>query len=96
MPRNSIRKKGITFAISALLILLIFLTCIQPATAVHLYPGEPDETSVTENTKITFEDVTLTIRGSEKIPISSLKFTIFDYTNDQELFFHKLTSSKNL
>ena len=68
MHRNSIQKKMITIIITALLILLIFLTCIPPATAVYLHPGNPDDTLVDQKTKITFEDVTLTIRGPEKIP----------------------------
>ncbi len=59
------------------MILLLFLTIIPPSTAVLLDPGEPNKTSVKKGTTVTFNDVNLTIRAKERIPVESLKFSIF-------------------
>ena len=89
MFKNRLYNKALSFLISILLISLILFTFIKPATGVYLNPGEPDDASVIENADITFEDVTLTIRGSEKIPIIYLKFSIFNYNTNQEIAYVK-------
>ena len=66
-----------------MLLVMIFLVLIPPATAVKLDPGIPDDTSVTTGTTIIFTDVNLTIRGEEKIPVDFLNFSIFNNANDQ-------------
>jgi len=72
---------GITISIS--LITLILLVLIPPATAVILYPGLPDDTSVNQGTIITFNNVNLTIRSIERIPVEFLNFSIFTETDDE-------------
>jgi len=72
---------GITISIS--LITLILLVLIPPATAVLLYPGLPDDTSVSKGTIITFNNVSITIRSAERIPVEFLNFSIFTETDDE-------------
>jgi hypothetical protein len=83
MVERDLLKKigGITISIS--LITLILFVLIPPATAVILYPGSPDDTSVSKGTIITFNNVNLTIRSVERIPIEFLNFSVFKETNDQ-------------
>ena len=56
---------------------------MPPTTAVVLYPGLPDDTFVSKGTIITFNNVNLTIRSIERIPVGFLNFSIFKETNDQ-------------
>jgi hypothetical protein len=85
MIQNVLWKKisGIIIAIS--MITLILFVLIPPATAVILSPGEPDDTSVSIGTIITFNNVNLTIRGVERIPVEFLNFSIFKETNDERV-----------
>jgi len=78
MINRNLKKKIIGLIISSMLLVAIFLVLIPPATAVKLDPGTPDDTSVTTGTTITFNNVNLTIRGPERIPVSFLNFTIFE------------------
>lgn len=85
MINRNLKKKLIGLIISSMLLVVIFLVLIPPATAVRLDPGSPDDTSVTTGTTITFNDVNLTIRGLEKIPVNNLTFKIFNNANDQQV-----------
>ncbi len=87
MVKRGIARKVVSLAISALLIFLIFFILIPPATAVMVKPGTPSSTSVNTGTTITFNDVNLTIRGLEKIPVNNLTFKIFNNANDQQVAF---------
>ena len=69
-------KKGIALVLSALLIGVIFIVLVESTGAVYLHPGSPNDTSVTQGTTITFDNVNLTIRGAERIPVDYLQFTI--------------------
>ena len=68
-----------------MLLVMIFLVLIPPATAVKSDPDIPDDTSVTTGTTITFTNVNLTIRGLEKIPVNNLTFKIFNNANNQQV-----------
>jgi hypothetical protein len=78
MVERVLLKKISGIIISISLITLILFVLIPPATAVILYPGSPDDTSVSIGTIITFNTVNLTIKGNEKIPVHFLNFTIFN------------------
>ena len=78
---RGLKKKAVGLAISALLIFLIFFVLVPPATAVYVHPGTPSSTSVNTGTTITFNNVNLTIRGAEKIPVNFLNFSIFNSNN---------------
>ncbi len=71
-----LNKNTMSLIVTVVMILLLFLTTIPPSTAVFLDPGEPNKTSVSKGTIITFNDVNLTIRAGERIPVESLNFTI--------------------
>ena len=78
MPKNNLFGKALSLGISILMISLLFFDLIPISSAVFVSPGEPSDTSVNIGTTITFNDVNLTIRGPERIPVSFLNFTIFD------------------
>ena len=82
MVKRDTINKIVGVGIAGLLILMIFFFLIPPAASVSLYPGDPDDTSVTTGTTITFEDVNLTIRSAEKIPVVNLTFKVFNNAND--------------
>jgi parallel beta-helix repeat protein len=81
--RQSSRKKILALALSSLITILIILTLIPPATAVFLSPGDPNTTTGFVGTSITFHNVTLIIRGPERIPIDSIRFSIFSENNQE-------------
>jgi hypothetical protein len=80
---KSSRKKILALALSTLLTILIILTLIPPATAVLLSPGNPDVSTGFVGTSISFHNVTLIIRGPERIPIDSIRFSIFSENNQE-------------
>ncbi|MBE3136909.1 MAG: DUF2341 domain-containing protein [Thermoplasmata archaeon] len=82
LKRDLLKKIG-SLTISISLITLILFVLIPPATAVKLNPGAPDNTSVSKGTIITFDNVNLTIRSNERIPVEFLNFSIFNETSDQ-------------
>ncbi len=83
MITKSSRKKILALALSTLLTILIILTLIPPATAVLLSPGNPDVSTGFVGTSISFHNVTLIIRGPERIPIDSIRFSIFSENNQE-------------
>jgi parallel beta-helix repeat protein len=85
LNKKTLARNTVTIFTSTLLILLIFLTGSPDVNAIYLDPGEPDNTSVNSGTTILFENVTLTIRSDEKIPINFLKFTIYNQYSNQEV-----------
>ncbi len=78
MPKNNLFGKALSLGISILMISLLFFDLIPISSAVFVSPGTIDDASVNIGTTITFNDVNLTIRGPERIPVSFLNFTIFD------------------
>jgi hypothetical protein len=85
MGKGERRKEILAIAIASLLVIMIFLILIPPATAVYLHPGTPNSTSAILGTTVTFSNVNLTIRGYEKIPVNNLTFTIYNNVNDQQV-----------
>ena len=85
MMQNVLWKKISGIIISISMITLILFVLIPPATAVILSPGSPDDTSVSIGAIITFNNVNLTIRGVERIPVEFLNFSIFKETNDERV-----------
>jgi hypothetical protein len=82
-------KKVISLAISALFILLIFFILAPPGTAVRVYPGKPDDRLVTTGAIITFNEVNLTIRGTERIPVNNLTFKVYNKVDNQMIGYVK-------
>jgi hypothetical protein len=80
--RRDLWQKGVALGITLLLVLLIITVFTPSFSAVKLSPGQPDQTSVTKNTKIVFSSVNLTIRSREAIPVDYLMFTINQSSND--------------
>jgi hypothetical protein len=73
-----IRKNAISLIVTALAIILLISTTIPPAKAVYLSPGSPSSSSLNLDDTITFNNVNLTIRGDERIPVEFLNFTIYE------------------
>ena len=73
-----LKNNMISLIVSILLVLLLFSTLLPPFTAVKLTPGTPSDTSINLYKTIIFDNVNLTIRGPERIPVSFLNFTIFE------------------
>jgi len=78
MLKNNLVGKVLSLGISILMISLLFFDLIPVSSAVFVSPGTPSDTSVDIGNIITFDNVNLTIRGPERIPISFLNFTIFN------------------
>ena len=78
MLRIKLKRNIISLIVSILLVLLLFSTLFPPFTAVKLKPGTPSDTSIDLYKTIIFDNVNLTIRGPERIPVSFLNFTIFE------------------
>ena len=76
MQKNNTLKKGTSFFISLLLIFLLFFNLIPTSQSVQVFPGTPSDSTVSLGTTITFNNVRLTIRSDERIPINNLKFKI--------------------
>jgi hypothetical protein len=82
--REGLLRKGTGIGVSLLLVLLIFAVLIPSASAVKLSAGTPDDISVTAGATIIFQDVTLTIRDDEAIPVKYLTFVIYNSKNDHK------------
>ncbi len=82
MVKRSLFKKVGSLAIAALLLALIVFVLVPPATAVHVSAGVPEHTIICNESDITFSNVNLTIRGTERIPVDFLNFSIFDNATD--------------
>jgi len=78
-------KKAASIFVTVLLIGLILFVLIPPATSVNLDPGSLSSTEITLGNTITFQDVTLTIEGAEKIPITRLNFSIYNNDTDSQV-----------
>ena len=82
MERRDPKKQALAVGISIVLIVLIFFILTPPATAVYLDPGSPNPDSGEVGYEVTFNNVNLTIRGAERIPVDFLNFTIHNSDND--------------
>jgi hypothetical protein len=85
MIKKQLAKKISAAIVTILAIALILTVLLPPATAVFVSAGTPDKTSVTTGSTITFEDVNLTIKGNEKIPIQNLTFGIYKNNDDSRV-----------
>lgn len=77
-------QKGVAIGITLSLIILIIVVFTPSYAAVKLSPGTPNKSSVTINTIIIFNDVNLTIRSNEAIPVDYLNFRVFR-SNDNSM-----------
>ncbi len=82
LPKKYGKKIG-SIIITFILISLILFVLFPPATSVNLTTGYPfSNNEVIFGNTITFEDVNLTIRGEEKIPVTLLNFSIYNESGD--------------
>lgn len=78
LSKNLGRKIG-SVIVTVLLIGLILFVLVPPATSVNLTTGYPfSNNEIIFGNTITFQDVNLTIRGDEKIPVTLLNFSIYN------------------
>ncbi len=86
--QKDVTQKIIAFCITVILILLIFFIFAPPSgVAVHLHPGVPSYISPLYNTSktVTFNNVELTIKGDEAIPVTYLTFSIRRNGTNEEI-----------
>lgn len=84
MVSRELKNKILALSITISLIALIFLVLTPPPSiAVYLSPGAPNPTSAYTSSIITFNNVNLTIRDDEAIPVNYLNFSIRQSSNDQ-------------
>jgi PKD repeat protein len=82
---RDVQKKLVAFSITLSLIVLIFVIFTPPpSVAVYLHPGTPSYTFVATSSFITFNNVNLTIRESEAIPVNYLTFSIRKSSDNSE------------
>jgi chitodextrinase len=85
MVHKELQKKMLAFGITITLIVLIFVVFTPPPNvAVYLHPGTPNYTSMASTSFVTFNNVNLTIRESEAIPINYLTFSIRKSSDNSE------------
>lgn len=89
MHKKILLGKGSSFIISLLLILLLFFNLLPGTSSVKVFPGTPNNIDVEVGTIITFNNVEVTIRSNERIPISYLTFKIME--DNTEIAYVKFT-----
>jgi len=82
---NGLLRKGTGIGVSLSLVLLVFSVLVPSASAVALSAGIPDSSSVIAGTNVSFQDVSLTIRADEAIPVQYLTFCIFKSGNHHKV-----------
>ncbi|KYK22544.1 hypothetical protein AYK25_07175 [Thermoplasmatales archaeon SM1-50] len=82
---KSLLRKGIGIVVSLFLVLLVFSVLLPSASAIALSPGTPDSTLVIAGAIISFDDVTLTIRAAEAIPVKYLTYVIYNSENHHKV-----------
>jgi len=82
MVRRETKNRIIALGISLSLIALIIFVLTPPAMAVELNAGTPNDTSLNKGQTVTFNNVRLTIRNLERIPVVFLNYTIHDTNNN--------------
>jgi hypothetical protein len=83
--REGLVRKGVGIGVALSLVLLIFVVLLPATSAVKLSPGVPSDSSVTAGATILFQNVNLTIRGEEAIPVKYLTFAVFDSTKHHQV-----------
>lgn len=83
MQRKQLLNKSVSIFITVILILLLLLDLFPTTIGVFVSTGQPSDDSVPLESIITFNDVSVTIRSSERIPIQFLDFKI--YNNDGQV-----------
>ena len=87
MQKEFTRKiAAVSITVSLIVLILLVLTS-PPITAVYLHPGTPSYTAPLYNTAktVTFNNVNLTIRKSEAIPVNYLSFSIRKSSDNSEV-----------
>lgn len=75
---KELRKKVTALGVALSLLLLICAVLLPSASAVNVSAGIPQDTTVNAGTTVVFEEVNLTIRSAEAIPVKYLTFVVFD------------------
>ena len=84
--KKDIWRKGISVGVATSLVILVFIVLIPSATtAVKVSGGIPSSTSVNVGMTMFFQEVNLTIRAAEAIPVNFLTFEIFNSTTGQRV-----------
>jgi len=84
MVRRYMKRRILALAISITLVFLTFFVLVPPAMSVEVNPGSPSSSSLFVGNTITFSNVRLTIRNTERIDVGYLKFSIYN-SNDQDV-----------
>ncbi len=82
---KDLRKKITALGVAVSLLFLIFAVLLPSASAVNVSAGIPQDTAVNAGTTIIFEEVNLTIRSAEAIPVKYLTFVVFDSTTNHKV-----------
>lgn len=81
--KKSTGKKIASIITAFILLGLILFVLLPPATSVNLTTGYPfSNNEILFGNQIIFEDVNLTIRGEERIPITRLNFSIYNQSGN--------------
>jgi hypothetical protein len=89
--KTALWRKGAGVGVALSLVLLIFMVLIPSATAVKVSAGAPSNFSVNAGSTIFFQNVNLTIRAAEVIPVNFLTFEIFNSTTDHRVAWVRFT-----
>ena len=90
--KRDVWRKGISVGVATSLVILVFIVLIPSATtAVKVSGGIPSNSSVNVGTTIFFQDVNVTIRAAEAIPVNFLTFEIFNSSTGQRVGWVRFT-----
>ncbi len=89
--KKKLTKKIISVIVSIVLMGLMLFVLLPPSTAVYLSSGTLSETNISLMNTVTFHDINITVRGSEKIPITTLNFSIYDNQTDERVAYVQFT-----
>ncbi len=84
-------QKATALGITLALVLLIIAIFAPSFTAVKLSPGTPSKTSLYVENYIVFQNVNLTIRSTEAIPIDFIRFVIYSHTTNTPVAYVNFT-----
>jgi hypothetical protein len=84
-------RKGVSVSVALSLVILVFLVLLPAGTAVKVSGGIPSDFSINAGSTMSFQNVKLTIRAAEAIPVNYLTFEIFNSTTDHRVAWVRFT-----
>ena len=89
--KKDLWRKGASACVAVTLVILVFIVLLPSGTSVKVSGGIPSDSSVNAGTTIFFQNVNLTIRAAEVIPVNFLTFEIYNSTTNHRVAWVRFT-----